>query len=277
MPDHQPVRLKVPARFGEAARRFVESGAEPAVPKTAATVVLLRSAASTVEPVSFEAYAHRRASTMAFAPSMYAFPGGSVDVRDAEVDVAFAGPDHDWWAQRLGLAAADARAVVCAAVREVFEECGVLLAGPDESTVVGDVSGEDWESVRVALQDHQVGLADLLASRNLVVRSDLLVPWARWLTPEFEPRRFDTYFFVARLPERQRTRDVGGEAEHTIWASPGELSALPMLPPTMVTLRQLAAFDSLDAAMLAGASRDLSTPLMPRFGTDADGPHLLIP
>ncbi len=95
-------------------------------------------------------------------------------------------------------------------------------------------------------------------------------------TPEFEPRRFDTYFFVARLPERQRTRDVGGEAEHTIWARPEELSALPMLPPTMVTLRQLAAFDSLDAAMLAGASRDLSTPLMPRFGTDADGPHLLI-
>lgn len=213
---------------------------------------------------------------MAFAPSMYAFPGGSVDIRDAEVDVAFAGPSQDWWAQRLGLAAAQARAVVCAAVREVFEECGVLLAGPDQSTVVGDVSGADWESVRVALQDHQVGLADLLASRDLVVRSDLLVPWARWVTPEFEPRRFDTYFFVARLPERQRTRDVGGEAEHTVWASPDALAELPMLPPTAFTLRQLAGYDTVDAVMAAGATRDLSTPVLPRFATDEDGPYLVI-
>jgi 8-oxo-dGTP pyrophosphatase MutT (NUDIX family) len=290
MADDPPVRLRLPDRFDETARRFAASGAQPAVPRVAATVVLLRPGleTGTRSAAGFEAYAHRRAATMAFAPSMYAFPGGSVDIRDAEVressdvagrdiDVAFAGPTQDWWAGRLGLAAAQARAVVCAAVREVFEECGVLLAGPDESTVVGDVSGVDWESVRIALQDHQVGLADLLASRGLVVRSDLLVPWARWVTPEFEPRRFDTYFFLARLPRLQRTRDVGGEAEHTVWAGPAELAQLPMLPPTAYTLRQLAGYDTIDAAMAAGQSRHLSTPVLPRFATDENGPHLLIP
>jgi 8-oxo-dGTP pyrophosphatase MutT (NUDIX family) len=105
--------------------------------------------------------------------------------------------------------------VVCAAVREVFEECGVLLAGADGSTVVGDVTGQSWERARQALLAREVALVELLTSLGLVVRSDLLVPWARWLTPEFEPRRFDTYFFLARLPVDQATRDVGGEADHT--------------------------------------------------------------
>ena len=255
---HAPVRLELPARMVEAARRFAESGAEPVTPRVAATVVLLRPASP-----GFQAFALRRASTMAFAPNMYAFPGGSVDVRDAEVDVAFAGPSPATWARRLGLAEAAAREVVCAAVREVFEECGVLLAGPDESTVVGDVSGVDWEAARVALLSHDVGLADLLAERGLVVRSDLLVPWARWVTPEFEPRRFDTYFFLARLPAEQRTREVGGEAEHTIWAAPGELAALPMLPPTAYTLRQLATHPTIDAAISAAPSAFATSPSAP--------------
>jgi 8-oxo-dGTP pyrophosphatase MutT (NUDIX family) len=271
MPDSAPVRIAVPARFGEAARRFAESGAEPVTPRVAATVVLLRSASE-----GFDVYALRRASTMAFAPSMYAFPGGSVDVRDSVVEVGWAGPCPEWWGGRLGLDGAAARAVVCAAVREVFEECGVLLAGPDESTVVGDVSGEDWEAARLALLGHQVGLADLLAARGLVVRSDLLVPWARWVTPVFEPRRFDTYFFLARLPAEQRTRDVGGEADHTVWASPAELAALPMLPPTAYTLRELCALDDVDTAMAAGAGRDLTTPIRQRFQSSDDGAWLIV-
>jgi 8-oxo-dGTP pyrophosphatase MutT (NUDIX family) len=271
MPDDEPVRVALPARFGEAARRFAESGAEPVIPRVAATVVLLRSASA-----GFEVYSLRRASTMVFAPNMYAFPGGSVDVRDAEVEVGWAGPSPEWWAGRLGMEAAAARAVVCAAVREVFEECGVLLAGPDESTVVGDVSGVDWEAARLALLAREVGLAELLTRRGLVVRSDLLVPWAHWLTPEFEPRRFDTFFFLARLPADQRTRDVGGEAEHTVWASPSELAALPMLPPTAYTLRELSALDGVDAAMAAGAGRDLTKPVRQRFQSSDDGAWLIV-
>lgn len=263
-------RLPVPEQFAIADRRFTESGAEPVTPRVAATVMLLRP--STVGP---EVYLQRRVSTMAFAPSMYVFPGGSVDPRDAERSVAWAGPGLDAWAGRLGLAPADARALVCAAVREVFEECGVLLAGPDESTVVGDVSGPDWERDRLALLAREVALAEMLAARGLVLRSDLLAPFARWITPLFEPRRFDTYFFVARLPADQVTRDVGGEADHSVWLTPAGALDLPMLPPTAHQLTALTSYAGVDDALAACAGRDLTSPVLPRVETDQDGTWLV--
>src|SRR4029450_12584577 len=108
-------------------------------------------------PDGFEVYAIRRAATMAFAADMYAFPGGAVDPRDFPVELQWAAPPPGEWAARLGLSEATARAVLCAAVREVFEESGVLLAGPDDRTVVGDVSGPEWEAARVALLGREIG------------------------------------------------------------------------------------------------------------------------
>jgi 8-oxo-dGTP pyrophosphatase MutT (NUDIX family) len=266
-----PLRFPVPPRFGEMAQSFARSGATAAVPRVAATVILLRPLAG-----GFEVYALRRAATMAFAAGMYAFPGGSVDARDAGADLGWTGPPPAWWARRLGLDEAGAEAVVCAAVREVFEECGVLLAGPDESTVVGDVSGADWEAARLALLAREVALSELLAQRGLVLRSDLLAPWSRWLTPVFEPRRFDTYFFLARLPTDQVARDVGGEAEHTLWGSPEQIAGLPMLPPTLQTLRELSDCRDVDAAMASAAGRELTTPRQPFVEFAEDGVWLVV-
>lgn len=264
--------MPLPAAMAEHARQFIGSGQRAAAPKAAATVVLMRPAPGG----GFCVYAQRRAATMAFAPSMYVFPGGTVDVRDAGAEVGWAGPDSTWWAGRLGLDESGARAVVCAAVREVFEECGVLLAGPDGSTVVGDVSGEEWERSRLALLTREVGLADLLASRGLVVRSDLLRPWTRWLTPEFEPRRYDTFFFLARLPENQRTREVGGEADHGVWQRVAEAAGLPMLPPTAHTLRKLGYFAGIDEALACSDGRDLTMAVLPRLEIDDDGAWLVL-
>jgi 8-oxo-dGTP pyrophosphatase MutT (NUDIX family) len=262
----------VPPWLVEDARRFAASGQDPVAPRRAATVVLLRPS-----PVAgFEVYAQRRAATMAFAPNLYAFPGGTVDPRDASADVAWFGPDPQAWAGRLGLPVAEARAVLCAAVREVFEECGVLLAGPHATVVVGDVSGDDWEAARLALLAREVGLAELLAARGLAVRSDLLTAWSRWLTPEFEPRRYDTFFFLARLPAAQRTRDVGGEAEHTVWLRPTEAARLPMLPPTAYTLRQFDAYSTIDSLLAAGGDHDLTAAVMPRIRLDPDGARLVV-
>jgi len=268
--DPAETGFPVPSRVVEHARRFYASGAEPVTPRLASTVVLLRP--------DLEVYAIRRAATMAFAAGMLAFPGGSVDPRDATTQPAWAGPAPAHWARRLGRDEASARAVVCAAVREVFEESGVLLAGPDESTVVGDVSGPDWEAARTALEARGVGFAELLEQRRLVLRSDLLAPWSRWVTPEFEPRRYDTYFFLARLPERQLTRRVGGEADHAVWARPGELAAggHTMLPPTLMTLRQLSAYSTVDDAMVAAAQRDAATAVMPRIELGADRARLVV-
>jgi 8-oxo-dGTP pyrophosphatase MutT (NUDIX family) len=259
----------MPAGLLAHARDFYASGAAPAKPRLASTVLLLRPG----NP-DLEVYLIRRAATMAFAAGMHAFPGGTVDPRDTAVQPAWAGPTPAEWAARLNLDEPYARAVVSAAVREVFEESGVLLAGPDASTVVGDVSGDEWESARVALIAREVGFAELLAERGLVVRSDLLTPWARWLTPEFEPRRYDTYFFLARLPERQITRDVGGEADHVVWGQPQELASLRMLPPTLVALRGLRAYPGMDAAM--AAEHDVTTAIMPRVDLDGEPARLFI-
>jgi 8-oxo-dGTP pyrophosphatase MutT (NUDIX family) len=258
-------RLSIPAppALVEHAERFRASGAVPAPPKVAATVLLLRSAGS-----EFEVYVVRRVAAMAFG-GMYAFPGGGVDPSDSQVHLDWAGPSPAEWGGRLGLAAEPAQAVVCAAAREVFEEAGVLLAGGRSTTIVGDVSGDEWESARQGLVARRAGFADLLHDRGLSLRSDLLVPWSRWITPEFEPRRFDTYFFVARLPDGQRTRNVSGEADHAMWISPQDAIAratageIAMLPPTLVTLSEVAACDGWDAIRAAAGTRDISAPVTP--------------
>jgi 8-oxo-dGTP pyrophosphatase MutT (NUDIX family) len=270
------VTFPLPARLMKHAQEFAEAGREPAPARLASTVVLLRPAEAGT--AGFEVYAIRRAATMAFAADMYAFPGGAVDPRDFTVELGWAGPPPEVWAARLGLDEATARAVLCAAVREVFEESGVLLAGPDPTTVVGDVSGDGWEAARVALIDRTVGFAEFLAGQGLMLRTDLLAPWSRWVTPDFEPRRYDTYFFVALLPGGQRTRDVGGEAAHTRWAPPHVLAddGTPMLPPTNVTLRQIAGHPSIESVLAAAATRDAGRPIRPKAELQPDGSALLV-
>ena len=251
------VEFRLPPGLAEQARQFAAAGGVPVEPRLASTVVLLRP--------PFEAYLLRRVPTMAFAASMYVFPGGGVDPRDATVHPGWAGPSPAQWAERLRLPESVARSVVCAAVREVFEESGVLLAGADVDTVVGDVSGPEWERARLALIARELGFAEFLADNALVLRSDLLAPWSRWITPEFEPRRFDTYFFVAALPKGQVPRDVGGEADDTVWCAPGEAAdgRFTMLPPTMFTLTELAEAGSIEAALAAASDRDPADAIRP--------------
>jgi 8-oxo-dGTP pyrophosphatase MutT (NUDIX family) len=204
-----------------------------------------------------QVYMLRRQSSMAFAPGAFVFPGGSVDARDAEIEVGWAGPDAQEWGRMIDAPADLARALVCAAVRETFEECGVLLAGPTEDTVVADTRGEDWEADRAALLARSVSLAGLLRWRGLVLRSDLLRPWARWITPVTEERRYDTRFFAAALPAGQRARDVSGEADDAAWVEPAAALAaarrkeIVLLPPTAVTLGELDGCGHLSAALTA--------------------------
>jgi len=236
---------------------------EPVTPRRSATVMLLRDTSE--GPV---VHLLRRRASMPFAAGVYAYPGGGVDPRD-ERTVGWAGPSPADWAARLGVGPAEARAIVCAAVRETYEESGVLLAD------VADTTGEDWEGDRSALVGHELAMADFLTRRDLVLRSDLLRPWARWITPEFEERRYDTWFFAAALPAGQRTRDVSGEADHTVWLRPGEAVArydrgeVRMLPPTVATLRQLACYPTVADALADAPARDLA-PVLARATLDGD-------
>jgi 8-oxo-dGTP pyrophosphatase MutT (NUDIX family) len=257
-------RVRVPEHLAEAARAHIDGKAEPATPRDAATVMLLRPAAGVSG--GFEVYMLRRKPSMAFAPGAYVFPGGSVDQRDADEEVAWAGPGVDRWGELFDAPAELARALVCAAVRETFEESGVLLAGPSAGTVVADTTGEDWEADRQALLDRSMSLAEMLARRGLILRSDLLRPWSRWITPKLEPRRFDTRFFAAALPAGQRTRDVGGEAAAVQWIAPaaaleaGRARRIQLWLPTAMTLAELGEYP--DIAAVLAAAREVR-PLLP--------------
>jgi 8-oxo-dGTP pyrophosphatase MutT (NUDIX family) len=184
------------ARLGKLAQEFAESGAEPAAPREAATVVLLRPDRTV--------FLIRRSRGMAFG-GMWAFPGGAWEPGDGS------GPALDI-ARRT-------------AIREVYEETGVQLIASE------------------------------------------LTPWHRWLTPEFERRRYDTWFFLAAMPEGQTAAMPEFEADQVRWLTPEEALAgyaaerLPMLPPTVVTFAELSSYETV-ADMLT-AERDVSTPLMP--------------
>jgi hypothetical protein len=123
----------------------------------------------------------------------------------------------------------------------------------------------------------EVTMTELLARRGLRLRDDLLFPWSRWITPEFEPRRFDTWFFVALLPEGQTARDVSGEADATDWISPAAANGLAMLPPTLSTLNDLRSYPRVLDVVLASADRDAASPVMPRIELTGDEAFLRVP
>ncbi|MPQ98047.1 NUDIX hydrolase [Modestobacter sp. I12A-02628] len=246
--------------------------------RQAATVLLVRDG----EP-GLEVYLLRRTQGMPFAGGMTAYPGGGVDPRDADTDVEWVGPTPADWAVAWGCDERTARQLVCAAVRETFEEAGVLLAGSTAGEVVPDVSGADWEAQRQALLARETSLAELLAGRGLAVRADLLRPFAHWVTPPGEqPRRYDTKFFAAAMPLGQEARDVSGEADEAVWTTPAaalaeyEAGTRPMLPPTVHTLGQVGSFADV-AAVLAGSPPEPLAPIMPSFAVEPDGSWAVLP
>jgi 8-oxo-dGTP pyrophosphatase MutT (NUDIX family) len=242
-------------------------------------VVLVR------EAPGIEAFLLRRTRSLEFAPGACVFPGGSVDAHDSRPEIAWAGPSPAEFGDRLGVTAERARALVCAAVRETFEESGVLLAGPEEpATAAAPQDGSDLARDRRALLHGSVSLAELLARRGLVLRADLLTPWARWITPEISPRRFDTWFFVAALPPGQVATHAGEADPRHVDAAPGESDSgtwlrpsaaldaarageITLMPPTAVTLSELATYQDV-AGILAG-HRTIA-PLLPEV-TITDG------
>ncbi|CAA9354771.1 MAG: FIG00996530: hypothetical protein [uncultured Nocardioidaceae bacterium] len=272
---------RLPEHLAAHAQDFAEGGRTPAEPRDASTVVLLRGGASS-GPGSLEVYLQRRHLDMAFAAGMFVFPGGGVDRRDFDPDIDWVGPPPARWASVMGTDEALARALVCAAVRETFEESGVLLAGEEADRVVADTTGPEWEEDRRRLETGELSFVDFLRRRGLKLRTDLLRVWGSWLTPAFEPRRYRAWFFVAEVPAGQRTREASTESQGGTWLSvhdalvavdDGEIS---MLPPTYCTCMEL--YDCgvpLDAFATA-EERDM-VPVEPGVDYDAEGAFLTIP
>lgn len=248
---------------------------EPVQPRPAATMLLVRD---DPDPAPgrppLQVFLQRRVAGMAFAGGMTVFPGGGVDAADVPDRNAWTGPDPAWWGERLRCPAELAGALVHAAVRETFEECGVLLAEPRDAG--GPAPTPDW--LRAARQDlvaRRRTLGQLLAQARLTLRADLLRPWARWITPPVQPRRYDTAFFVARLPAGQEADAHTTEAVEATWWYPAralqerERGEIRLMAPTIHTLREIAEHPDSAAVLAAAQLRDIR-PVTPRV-VDRDG------
>jgi len=224
----------------------------------AATVVVLRDGAS-----GLEAYLQRRPRTMGFAGGLWVFPGGRVEEGDSDpvIDAAWTGPPPSAWADRLDVAVADARGLVVAACREAFEEAGLLLA----DRAVGSTAAA---AARRDLLAGRQGFAAALSGLGVRLDTTLLRYWAWWVTPEPEPRRYDTRFFIADLPQGSAISAQGlAEVERERWLAPGQAAgdqSMPMLPPTRFTLRGLAEFHTAREALAAAEDRPVER-IMPRL------------
>jgi 8-oxo-dGTP pyrophosphatase MutT (NUDIX family) len=230
--------------------------ATPVTPAPAATVVVLRDGQA-----GLEVYLQRRTMAMGYAAGLWVFPGGRVDPADQDpaLEAWWSGPGPVAWAARLGLGLAEARGTVVAACRECLEEAGVLLADPTP----------DPAALAAARQDLLAGgrsFGQVLAALGVRLDSARLRYWAWWVTPEAEPRRYDTRFFVAGLPAGAAATVHGLEAEREHWHPVRTAPAGPlldadaqapagMLPPTWCTLRELAAFSSVSEVLAAAGDR----------------------
>lgn len=181
----------------EAALAWVEFGQNtPRKPRQASSVVLLKDG-----PGGLQTFLTYRSGGSPLGP--VAFPGGTVEPADDDV-TDWVGPSPSAWAKTLGTDDVGlAKRHVVAAIRELFEETGILLAGLDASSLVEGNSGPEWMRARVAIATQETTFASLLERYGLALRTDLLKSLSHWTSPEFAHRRFDTRYFAAANPVNQ--------------------------------------------------------------------------
>lgn len=226
------------------------------VPKPAATVVLARDRARS----GIEVFLVQRHGSMGFMGGMHVFPGGKVcgadgsdRVRGRIADLAPNASLHHVWGEGVSAGAAVARAV--AAVRETFEEAGVLLCG-----YAARASADRLAELRAALLSG-ADFGELLERADLAMELAPLQPLSRWVTPDGERVRFDTSFYVARAPTDQCATHDGSESIAADWFAPAHALAaardgrLRLAPPTALTLESLREADSVEAALAMAARR----------------------
>jgi len=249
--------------------------AEVVTPRPASTVLLLRDSAARREVEVFMMVRHYEID---FASGALVFPGGSVDKNDREI---IARPELYSGGEGLD---ADALSFRVAAIRETFEESGILLARPKGSTTLLDAAraSEIEAAHRAALCEGKTNFLNVLADSGLWLALDELTPYAHWITPEGMPKRFDTWFFLAAAPPDQLGAHDGRESTDSIWVSPrealqgGESGRFKLPFPTTRNLIKLGKQSSVGSVLDDASGKPIVavTPVMTRTAT---GRQLRIP
>ena len=224
----------------------------PVDPEDAATVILVRE-----EPAGLKVYMTRRQESLAFLGGYYVFPGGKVDPGDRGEELMALCPGFEpERAPALVAGVTDpvrAMSFFLAGLRELFEETGILLAEDGEDRPLAGRDPAFWERLkkyRKDLQRDRIAFAELLRQEGLFLHPSRLLWFAHWITPAFSPRRFSTFFFLARKPEGQSAEPFAEEIAAAVWVKPEDAldkwraREWPMIPPTIASLDALARYRS---------------------------------
>jgi 8-oxo-dGTP pyrophosphatase MutT (NUDIX family) len=234
----------------------------PAEARPASTAVLIRDGADGLEVLLL-----RRNRSAGFGPGAYVFPGGRVDASDAEVAIlervtgTGGVPDPDYWV---------------AAAREMFEETGVVLA--DGASAIDADELERW---RDALMRDEATMLDVLDAAGVGLDLSRMLYFAHWITPVVEPRRYDTRFFIAALPDGARAQADPREMSDAAWLSPADAlrrfgeGLLPMVFPTLRTLEALDGFANVEEVLAHFRGREVKA-ILPRLVRTDDGVGIVV-
>ena len=239
----------------------------PATPVPAATILLLRDT-----PQGMEVFMVVRHHQIDFASGALVFPGGKVDRQDSEPGAAsrvatYAGATPEQSVLRT------------AAIRELFEESGILLARHLDG--VSPVANDEMDEWRDGLNNHTMSLAELLNAGDLQLASDDLVHFSHWITPPMMPKRFDTHFYLARVPAAQVAGHDGGENVDSVWIGPQQVvrdaaeGRRTVIFPTLCNVIRLAQYSSVAEALAESAARPV-LPVEPWTEMRVDGHYLCI-
>lgn len=240
----------------------------PAVP--AATIMMLRQ-----RPSGLEVFMVVRHHQIDFASGALVFPGGKADPQDFDDDLV---PHLDGAAEDV-----DMRAIQVSAIREAFEECGILLAREEgQRGLVGAARLRQLEDYRTTLHRGEVALKTFVEQERLRLACDQLVHFAHWVTPTMLPKRFDTHFFLAAAPEDHLAVHDGHESVDSVWIRPADAlegarsGKYTIIFPTLRNIEKLAESISVEAAIDA-ARKSRIIQVLPWTERREDGNYLCIP
>jgi len=248
-------------------------------PRPASTVILVRQKGG-----ELQVYLLKRSQESRFFPETYVFPGGGVKLEDRDMGlwIPHVDMDREEIFRRLGgaMSAQDAVAHGVTAIRETFEEAGVLLCRPSDS---GGEMLEELLTWRMERGLPKGWLEDLVVSGGWQLEFSRLGRWAHWITPEAMPRRYEARFLVAFMPQGQECMPDQTETTDGIWASPEKAlsenlkGGIPLSPPTLITLHQVMDYEDLDALRREAETRSWGDALLPRMVKLRSGAMILEP
>lgn len=241
----------------------------PANPVDASTVILVRHGVPLGSP--WQCFMVRRHVRSEFAPAVYVFPGGKVDAGDRDLRLWQLIPPHVSESAPEGDDGVTWLALRIAAIRELFEEAGVLLASRKDGGLIQFDQGDGrFEAYRGQMQAGNLSMIELAERERLAYSVDRLHQFSHWVTPESLPRRYDTRFFIAYVPEHQDPLHDAVETTDSVWISPKEALAkyrdgtFPLVFATEKQLERMAEFASIEGMIAATSASDLE-PIMPKI------------